>query len=204
MGLEDVNTTGAEGAGETAASNEAEAAAANATANVGVEDGVATDPQNTGEGAGQPAENSDASSTVNSAESAQVSVGEDHQAAPAAEAGAGVPTAGSDPVEKGDLYDNNDELLAAIDAKTGEKVTKAYMDTRLAQVSYAKIDQTVTVCNITLDNGFSVRGESACVEPANFDEKIGRTIAYEDAYRKLWPLFGFRLAEARHLRAKDA
>lgn len=103
------------------------------------------------------------------------------------------------PVEKGDLYTNDKDLLAAIAAKPGEKVTAAYMESRIARVAYAKIDQTVTVCSMTLDNGFSVRGESACVDPANFDEKIGQSLAYKQAFDKLWPLFGFRLAEARHL-----
>lgn len=104
------------------------------------------------------------------------------------------------PVEKGDLYTNDKDLLAAIAAKPGEKVTAAYMESRIARVAYAKIDQTVTVCSLTLDNGFSVRGESACVDPANFDEKIGQSLAYKQAFDKLWPLFGFRLAEARFLR----
>lgn len=116
-------------------------------------------------------------------------------------------TASSEPVaessvDKGDLYTSNDELLAAIDAKPGEKVTSDYIDSRIAKVAYAKIDETVTVCSVTLDNGFSVRGESACVDPANFDEKIGKTLAYKDAYGQLWKLFGFRLAEARFLRSK--
>lgn len=102
-------------------------------------------------------------------------------------------------VEKGDLYESDTDLLAAIAAKTGEKVTKEYMESRIAKVAYAKIDATVTVCSVTLDNGFSVRGESACVDPANFDEKIGKSLAYKQAFDKLWPLFGFRLAEARHL-----
>lgn len=156
------------------------------------------------DGATEPAATSDASTAASLGTSAQGSVGEDPQSAEAAPTGAGAPSAGSDPVEKGDLYESNDELLAAIDTKPGEKVTKDYMDSRIAKVAYAKIDETVTVCSITLDNGYSVRGESACVDPVNFDEKIGKSLAYQDAYRKLWQLFGFRLAEARHLRAKAA
>ena len=44
-------------------------------------------------------------------------------------------------------------------------------------------------------NGFGVRGESACVDPRNFDEAIGRSIAYENAFDKLWQLEGYLLAE---------
>jgi len=40
-----------------------------------------------------------------------------------------------------------------------------------------------------------VRGESACVNPANYNQQIGEHYALIDAKRKLWPLFGFLLAE---------
>ena len=52
-----------------------------------------------------------------------------------------------------------------------------------------------TVCEITLKNGFTVRGEAAVVDPTNFDEEIGRTVAFKDARNKLWPLLGFALKE---------
>lgn len=126
--------------------------------------------------------------------------GENQTDTKAAGDGATDPAPAKAEVEKGDLYENDTELLAAIAAKEGEKVTKEYIEGRIAKVAYAKIDATVTVCSVTLDNGFSVRGESACVDPANFDEKIGKSLAYKQAFDKLWPLFGFRLAEARHLR----
>lgn len=54
---------------------------------------------------------------------------------------------------------------------------------------------TVTICLITLDNGFSVTGESAAASPANFDEEIGRKIAYDKAYEKIWALEGYLLRE---------
>ena len=92
------------------------------------------------------------------------------------------------------------ELLAAIAAKPGEKVTVAQMQQRLTQVAFQKIGSTGTLCLLTLDNGFKVHGFSACVDPANYDEKIGQKIAYDEAFGKLWPLFGFLLAEVRHLR----
>ena len=52
-----------------------------------------------------------------------------------------------------------------------------------------------TVCLLTLKNGYTVTGESACVDPANFDEEIGREVAFKDARNKLWPLLGFSLKE---------
>lgn len=93
---------------------------------------------------------------------------------------------------------NDDELNAALEASPGERVTPDQMTARIADVRYLRLpDSTVTLCSITLDNGYSVRGEAACVDPTNYDEQIGQQFAYRDAYRKLWPLFGFLLAEDR-------
>lgn len=78
----------------------------------------------------------------------------------------------------------------------GPRVTEEYMKKRIAAVQVFVLPQsTVTVCNIVLDNGYSVRGESACVSEANFNQQIGSDLAYKDAFRKLWALFGFALAE---------
>jgi hypothetical protein len=51
------------------------------------------------------------------------------------------------------------------------------------------------ICELTLENGFSVRGESACVSKANFNEEIGRKIAREDARNKVWQLEGYLLQQ---------
>lgn len=78
-----------------------------------------------------------------------------------------------------------------------DRVTREGMEARLASCEYLRIGATVTLCHLTLDNGYSVRGESACVNPANFDQALGEKYAYENAFSKLWPLFGFALAEER-------
>lgn len=54
---------------------------------------------------------------------------------------------------------------------------------------------TVTICLLTLKNGFTVTGESACASPENFDEVIGMDIAKDEAKSKLWGLLGFRLKD---------
>ena len=53
----------------------------------------------------------------------------------------------------------------------------------------------LTVCCLTLKNGFTVTGESACASPENFNAEIGQTIARSNAREKLWPLLGFRLRD---------
>ena len=91
-----------------------------------------------------------------------------------------------------------DELLAASPA---ERVTPEYMKSRITNTDFTRIGETVTHCRIVLDNGFSVSGESACVNPENYNQQIGEKIAYDNAFRQLWPLFGFLLAEKNKLKA---
>lgn len=55
--------------------------------------------------------------------------------------------------------------------------------------------QTLTFCVLTLENGFTVTGESACASPENFNEEIGKKIAYENAREKIWLLEGYLLKE---------
>lgn len=52
---------------------------------------------------------------------------------------------------------------------------------------------TTTVMHITLDNGFSATGTSACVNPNNYDHETGAKYALENARSKLWPIFGTEL-----------
>lgn len=50
-----------------------------------------------------------------------------------------------------------------------------------------------TVCQLTLRNGFTVEGLSACVSAENFDAEIGNKIARENAVNQIWPLMGYEL-----------
>ena len=58
--------------------------------------------------------------------------------------------------------------------------------------------QTLTFCILTLENGFTVTGESACASPENFDAEIGKKIAYKNAREKIWQLEGYLLKEKLH------
>lgn len=53
----------------------------------------------------------------------------------------------------------------------------------------------LTFCVLTLKNGFTVTGESACASPENFNAEIGRRLARAAAVQKIWPLLGFRLRD---------
>ena len=90
---------------------------------------------------------------------------------------------------------NDKELEEKIEATPAARVTKDDIKARIRHTSYHRLTDTVTMCNLELDNGYSVRGESACVNPENYDREIGERIAYDNAFQRLWPVFGFLLAE---------
>jgi N4 Gp49/Sf6 Gp66 family protein len=52
---------------------------------------------------------------------------------------------------------------------------------------------SLTVCALTLKNGFQVTGESASASPENFDAELGRKIARSHARSKIWALEGYLL-----------
>lgn len=82
---------------------------------------------------------------------------------------------------------------------TAPRVTPQHVDDAIvAQQFYVFPGTTVTVCCLTLRNGFTVTGESACASPENFDAQIGEDIARENARQKIWPLLGFALRQRLH------
>lgn len=79
------------------------------------------------------------------------------------------------------------------------KVTIASIDARIDAVSYHRIpNTTITVCAIKMVNGFTVIGESACVNPADFNAELGKEYAYEKAFGQIWMLEGYLLAERNY------
>jgi hypothetical protein len=94
-----------------------------------------------------------------------------------------------------------EQLLAQSPAP---RVTIDSMTARIADVTYTRLTGgTMTICQITIDNGFVVIGESACVNPENYNQVIGEKIAYNHAFNKLWPLFGFLLAETLYQKGSN-
>lgn len=69
--------------------------------------------------------------------------------------------------------------------------------------TYPSALDLLTFCVITLKNGFTVTGESACASPENFNEEIGRKIAYDNAKNKIWPLEGYLLKEQLYKESKN-
>ncbi|WP_420415888.1 Gp49 family protein [Marinovum algicola] len=89
-------------------------------------------------------------------------------------------------------------IEADIQAKglTTPRITPDMLDAEIAAEDYHVFPGScLTVCALTLLNGFTVTGESACASPENFNADVGRTIARKNAREKLWPLLGFRLRD---------
>lgn len=45
---------------------------------------------------------------------------------------------------------------------------------------------TLTVCCLTLRNGFTVTGTSACIHYVDFNAELGRKYAREEAFKRAW------------------
>lgn len=77
---------------------------------------------------------------------------------------------------------------------TAPRVTPEQIDAAIAKEDYHVFEGScLTVCCLTLQNGFTVTGESACASPANFNAELGRKIARGHARDKIWALEGYLL-----------
>ena len=86
------------------------------------------------------------------------------------------------------------EMQEFLDKRTGPHITKDDIKKRIGAVDFTN-NGLMTICVITLDNGFKVVGTSNCVSKENFNPQIGETLAHNNAFDQLWGLFGFLLRE---------
>lgn len=78
------------------------------------------------------------------------------------------------------------------------KVTVSDINSKIKHTVYQLLQgTTTTICQITLVNGFSVIGTSACVDPKEYNQALGEKYAYEKAFEKLWELEGYLLKQRR-------
>lgn len=76
------------------------------------------------------------------------------------------------------------------------RLTPQQIDSMIDKVEFHVFPgTTLTVCAMTLRNGFIVTGESAAASPENFNREIGEKIARENARNKIWALEGYRLRQ---------
>lgn len=80
--------------------------------------------------------------------------------------------------------------------KTAPRLTPQMIDeTIVSEAFYVFPGTTLTICALTLRNGFHVTGESAAASSENFDEELGRKIARDNARNKIWAFEGYLLRE---------
>lgn len=76
------------------------------------------------------------------------------------------------------------------------RVTPELIASKISKVDFHTFEDTMlTICVITLQNGFNVTGESACASPENFNQEIGERLAQKQAENKIWALEGYLLKE---------
>lgn len=80
----------------------------------------------------------------------------------------------------------------------GTRITQGMVANFIAKISHVGRHGNHAVDLVTLRNGFTLIEESACVNPDNYDEEVGREIVYEKVTRRVWHLLGFLLAHARN------
>lgn len=81
---------------------------------------------------------------------------------------------------------------------TAPRVTPGHIDTlmREARAQYHVFPgTTLTVCCLTLPNGYVLVGTSAAASPENFNREIGEKIAFQEARDQAWHLEGYLLKQ---------
>jgi hypothetical protein len=93
---------------------------------------------------------------------------------------------------------NDQEIESEIKEKglTAARVTPEHLENVIVSEQYHIFpNSTFTACLLTLKNGYTVLGESACASPENFNAELGRKIARDNAKNKIWSLEGYLLRE---------
>ena len=79
------------------------------------------------------------------------------------------------------------------------RVSMDSIEMKIADEAYHVFEGSqLTVCCLTLENGFTVTGESACASPENYDAELGMKIARDKAKGKIWQLEGYLLKQRLH------
>lgn len=102
---------------------------------------------------------------------------------------------------------DDDAIEAEIQAKglNAPRLTPTLIESKIKGTWFLRVpDTTMTLCVLTLENGFQVTGESAAASPENFDADIGAKIAFENARQKIWQLEGYRLKQELFERSQAA
>lgn len=75
------------------------------------------------------------------------------------------------------------------------RVTKDKIEKILEETTFVvnTVFNKTTIASAKLPNGFVIVESSSCVDPKNYDEKLGAKICLERIENKLWELEGYKL-----------
>jgi hypothetical protein len=76
-------------------------------------------------------------------------------------------------------------------------ITKQNVEDFIKEVHSQTIGEKTTLVRVTLVNGFELIESSACVDKANYDNKLGTEICLDKIKDKIWMLLGFLLQTAK-------
>lgn len=95
-----------------------------------------------------------------------------------------------------DLSEQDIERAIQDAGKTAPRLTPEDIDAAITSEQYYNFPgTTLTVCCLTLRNGYNVTGESAAVSVENFNAEIGKQVARAEARDKIWMLEGYLLRQ---------
>lgn len=60
-----------------------------------------------------------------------------------------------------------------------------------SKIEVSKMGQKTTVVHCTLPNGFELVESSACVNPEDYAENVGRAVCMEKVTDQVWKLLGY-------------
>lgn len=90
-----------------------------------------------------------------------------------------------------------DAVSAAVAVNKATRVTLDSMLEKVVSKEFINPPSAplMTICVITLQNGFVLVGKTAPADPENFNAYLGRKFSEEDAMRQMWPLEGYLMRE---------
>ena len=96
------------------------------------------------------------------------------------------------------MSDKTTEQMIQDKGLNAPRLTPEHIENTIKGVEFHRLTDVLTVCVMTLKNGFTVTGESACASPANYDKEVGERVARDNATEKIWLLEGYLLKEKLH------
>lgn len=89
---------------------------------------------------------------------------------------------------------SNEQADEILETRTHPRVTQETIEDKIADVHFMYRHQ-LTICVVTMKNGFMAVGKSAPAAPLNFNSDLGRKYAYENCIKELFVHEGYLLCE---------